>query len=281
MSVVCIGGACVDRKYLCIGPAQPGTSNPARARSRFGGVARNVAEHLALMGTAASLFTVVGDDESGNALLEDAQLCGVDTTLSIRSRDEVTGEYAAVIGDRGELLLGVSDMHAVESISVKDVDERWGAIARADFLFVDCNVTAAVLGYCIERARASSLRLAIDAVSEAKVRRLPARLDGVSVLLLNEGEAAAYLSGADEPKQAAQRIRERGASAAVLTMGARGLIAAADAVVEISAREVACVDSTGAGDALVAATIAGLLGGDGVADAARAGTLRAAQWIAS
>src|SRR4030043_2194101 len=46
------------------------TSNPAQIRLSFGGAARNVAENLLRLGTPVTLLTVVGDDTSGERLLE-------------------------------------------------------------------------------------------------------------------------------------------------------------------------------------------------------------------
>ena len=55
--LTCVGGAVVDRKYHLLRPAVAGTSNPARAVTGFGGVARNVAETLARLGVAVSLVS--------------------------------------------------------------------------------------------------------------------------------------------------------------------------------------------------------------------------------
>jgi pseudouridine kinase len=276
--LVCVGGACIDRKYTCIEQARPGTSNPARAARTFGGVARNVAENLARLGVHVSLLTVVGEDENGVALVQHANDCGIDTSLVVRSEREVTPEYAAIVDAEGELVLGVADMRATERICESDVARHWPVIERAGRLFVDCNVSAGVLEYCIDRCRSSTVRLAIDAVSEIKVRRLPERLDGVDVLFLNEGEAAVYLgTGAAD----ANSVRKRGAQAVVMTRGAQGLVVAADNEIEIPAPPARCIDPTGAGDALVATTLYRLLQGDDLVEALRVGTVGAALTVES
>jgi pseudouridine kinase len=278
VTVLCIGGACVDRKYLCIAQAQPGTSNPAHARCSFGGVARNVAENLARLGVNAALWTVVGDDETGAALLRDVQAAGVDTTLTMQERGYATCEYAAVIDTSGELLIGVADMSALERLSVDRIEQRWLQIERADWLFVDCNVSSDVLAYCIERCRTSGVRLAIDAVSERKVRKLPERIDGIDLLFLNEGEAAVYLGA---KRGSASDVRARGAAAVILTRGERGIVVAQDAEAEIPAAPARCIDPTGAGDALVATTLFRLLQGDDLVQAARVGAVGAARTVES
>lgn len=293
--IVCIGGANVDRKYACVAEAQPGTSNPAQARRSFGGVARNVAETLARLNVAASLFTVVGTDESGAALLSHAREAGVDTGLTIRKGACVTGEYVAVLGPDGELAIGASDMSAIESLSIEDFEDAWSAIQATRWIFADCNLSAPLLEHCIARARRAGIRLAIDAVSTAKIRRLPADLTGVDLLFLNEAEAAAYLCSDLEPGDAARAIRERGCASVILTCGSRGAVIAAQTLTDLPAPSAQCTDVTGAGDALIACTLYRLLQGDDLTAAARTGMRGAAktletaesvradisQWIAS
>ncbi|HKU66499.1 MAG TPA: carbohydrate kinase family protein [Candidatus Baltobacteraceae bacterium] len=285
--VLCIGGACIDRKYHLAAAVQPGTSNPARSVRGFGGVARNVAENLARLGAQTALFTIVGNDEDGSALVEHARQAGIDVRSTVRTRDGVTPEYAAVVDPHGDLLVGVSDMQALDELTVEELEKQAQEIAQSRWVFADCNLPRDVLAWCIGRAQTGRFKLAIDAVSEPKARRLPDDLRGIDVLFLNEPEAAAFLREeleefrARTPAQRARAVRSRGAHAVVLTRGPQGLAACTDTCVEIPAAAARCVDVTGAGDALIAATIFRLLRGDTVFEAARAGALCAARTIES
>lgn len=285
--MVCIGGACIDRKYHVLSRVTPGTSNPARAERSFGGVARNVAENLTRLGVETAICTIVGNDENGNALIEHARRAGIDVHLTLRD-SRVTPEYAAVVDANGDLVLGVSDMQALDAFGIAELNERWSAIAQTSWVFADCNLPSDVLAQCIERARDADFKLAVDAVSEPKVRRLPDDLDGIDVLFLNEPEAAAYLrEDLDVARrrtaiERAQAVRTRGANAVMLTRGSGGIIACGDDnCTEIPAAPAQCVDVTGAGDALIAAALLRLLVGDSLAGAARAGTVCAALTIES
>jgi pseudouridine kinase len=286
--VVCIGGACIDRKYRLLAEAQFGTSNPAHARRSFGGVARNVAENLSRLGVDAALISVVGLDENGIALVEHAKRAGIETSLMIRDSNYVTPEYGAVLSEQGDLIVGIADMEAIDAIRLSDVEKYWETIAGAQWIFVDCNMSGEIVAWCIERARSSSVKLAIDAVSEPKVCRLPEDLTGVDLLVLNEKEAAVYLYEDLEafrkrtPTERALAIRSRGAQAVLLTRGAIGLVAAsAQETAELPGLRAACVDETGAGDALIAGTMYRLLAGDSFVEAARVGSLAAGLTVES
>lgn len=280
--VVCVGGACVDRKYQVLADVQTGTSNPARARRSFGGVARNVAENLARLGVSTALVSVVGNDEAGVALVEHAQRCGIDTHLIVRDPAHPTPEYAAVFSPDGNLVIGVADMHALEGVTVGDLQKYWSEIRDCEWLFVDCNMPSEVIAWCITQARSAGVRVAVDAVSEPKICRLAGDLSGIDLLILNELEAAVYLYENMKtfrraaPPQHAQAVRAHGASCVVLTRGAEGLVAAGETIVELPAVPAECADVTGAGDALIAGIIAALLWGSTLEEAARTGSLCAA-----
>ena len=68
----------------------------------------------------------------------------------------------------------------------------------------------------------------------------------------------------------------------VLTLGARGLVAAdPSGIATIGAVAAEIVDATGAGDALIAATLVAMLKGAALPDAARLGTAAAALTVES
>lgn len=280
MQVTCIGGACVDRSYRVQGIAVSGSSNPAsRALPLFGGVARNVSENLARLRIESALFSAVGNDALGAALLDELRAAGVNVDL-VKTVEGPSDEYAAIL-DRGELALGAADMRAIESLTVGDLDLAWGKLARSAWVFVDCNVSAGLLQACLARRSIARYQLAVDAVSEPKARRLPARLDPVDLLFINEGEACAYL-GADgaPPEELAGALLARGPRSVVLTGGDRGLWCGdGTALTHVPAVPAARVCATGAGDALVAGTLWRSIAGDSLSDAVRTGAELAAMTL--
>ncbi len=277
--ILCVGGAVVDLTYVAHARFRPGTSNPASGSRSFGGVARNVAANLARLGIAASLVSVVGMDEAGRALAEDLAHLGVDTSGLRRQDGARTAEYLALLEPDGSLALGVADMAVLDRLDIDDV----ASAPPSPWIFADCNCPAALLAALIRRT--DGRRLAIDAVSSPKAERLPERLDGVDLLFLNLGEAVAVLgrdaASLDAP-QAIVELKARGVASVVLTLGADGLVLGTgpDAPLHIPAVPARIVDVTGAGDALIAGTLAGLIRGAALPEAARLGTAAAALTLA-
>jgi pseudouridine kinase len=271
--IVCIGNATVDRTFALIVDARRGTKNPAVARPvAFGGVARNVAENLARLGLRVALIACVGADDAGAAILADCRALGIDVTRCVLSPDYPTPQYAAILDVRNELIMGASDMRAIEALPADRIVAA-GDDGDVAWTFADCNLNAETLRAAIAVPRASGHRIAINTVSVAKAARLPADLRGIDLLFCNVLEAQAYLGTEEpEPERLAQALHERGAHTTVMTLGDAGTIVAGPFGQErIATIPTRVADVTGAGDALIAGTLWALHEGANMLDAVRAG----------
>lgn len=282
----CLGGAVLDRKYHARKPLVAATSNPASGSRSFGGVARNVAENLARLGIDICFVSVVGNDEGGRALLRHLQELGIDVTSVETDDGHPTAEYVAVLGPENDLALGIADMDVFETFGIEALERAWPTLACCDWVFMDCNLPAETIAALMARRREASFRLAVDTVSSPKALRLPTDLSGIDLLFTNEDEANALLAvrpgarlGATD---AARSLRGRGADSVVVTMGARGATIATAAGTSLSSAIPAQpVDITGAGDAMIAGTLFGLLSGSPLEVAAGTGALVAALTVES
>lgn len=240
----------------------------------MGGVARNVAENLGRLGCGPLLLTAVGDDREGEWLLAETGAQGVETGLALRVAGARTGSYTAVLEPSGELVIALNEMRVTEELTAAALAARWESIARARLVFADTNLPGATLAYLITRCRDEGLRLVVDPVSAIKAERLPERLDGVSAILPDRFEAAVLAGMPGEMSEApdagaaaheawdalATGIQARGAHAVVISLGAAGLFYASPEVTyRLPAYAGPVVEVTGAGDALAAGLLYGLL----------------------
>lgn len=280
--VVCIGGATVDRTYRLAAPLVPGTSNPAALGTGFGGVARNVAVTLARSGVAVDLVSRVGDDGAGRAVLADLDAAGVGRRGVVVAPGEATADYVAVLTPEGELTLGLAAMAVLDRLVPDALEPQADILAAAGWVFADANLPAAALAALARRAGPGArYRLAVDAVSVAKSARLPDALHGVDLLFANRDEAATIAARhgipAGSPSDHAATLLRAGAGAVVVTLGAEGALAAStEGIVAVPAVQARVVDVSGAGDALVAATLRALMDGTPLAGAVAAGCRAAA-----
>jgi pseudouridine kinase len=256
--VTCIGAANLDRKLRSLSGIALHTSNPAIQSESFGGVARNIAENLARLGTAVALLTATGKDSSGAALLAHAQSLGIDTGGTLQLLDAASGTYTAVLDQDGEMVVALADMALYDRLDPAFVDSRQAQVAASALVVADLNLPLQTVEAVIALARRVDAPLVLVAVSEPKMARLPRGLAGVRLLILNRGELAARvgreLASEAELDAAVLEVRAQGARDLVVTRGADGvLFTRGDTVVRLAAPAAPVVDVTGAGDAIAAA----------------------------
>lgn len=226
----------------------------------------------------------MGDDADGRQLLKDTAQQGVDTGLVQTSLTGPTGTYTAALQPDGDLFAGFADMDICESMNRDFIRARWLQISSASIVFADANLPKDSLAFLISGCLEQGLPLVIDAVSTVKARRLPLNLNGVDMLFCNRDEARAILGDelAPDPVAMASALCQRGVRSAVVTAGADGLACSTAAgSIRMPAVVTEVIDVTGAGDALVAATLYARLQGFNPVNSMRIGQNGAGLTIAS
>ncbi|GLS23904.1 carbohydrate kinase [Labrys miyagiensis] len=256
------------------------TSNIGRMRSSLGGVARNVAENLALLGIPVRLLSRVGDDPEGERIIAVSSRAGIDMTRVTRDSQTATASYTAIFNGEGELVIGLADMSIFEAITPENAVEAIAAAAADTVLFADANLQPATL-QAIAGAKSGRM-LASVPVSIQKLARLAPILADLDILFLNLHEARALLGGEGSAESLAARLANGPVPRGLLTLGPRGALGWADGkVTAIPALASSPVNVNGAGDALAGATLARLATGDDFILAARRAMAAAALTVES
>ncbi|AGT31684.1 hypothetical protein M493_06970 [Geobacillus genomosp. 3] len=278
VSIVCIGGANVDRKARLLAPFQLGTSHPVATTQTAGGVARNVAENLGRLGHTVSLVSAVGDDHDGQWLI-DATGPYVDVRHIVRTAKANTGTYTAVLDERGEMVVALADMAVYDTVGDEWMKQRWSELSPVSAVVLDTNFPSDAIRWTIEQCHRERLPLCVVTVSVPKVKRLPPCLHGVTWLVTNEAESIALAgTGGDSVTEAMEALIRSGVENVVVTRGANGVAYATEQGERgtLAAPNVTVTDATGAGDAFAAGFLYGVLGGFSVEDACRFGMSNAA-----
>ena len=286
---VVVGGAAWDIKARSVAAVRLHTSNPGTVSQTPGGVGRNIAEAIARLGGRVHLVAAVGADAAGRDLLTRTSGAGVYVD-HVAITPHPTGSYLAALGADGELVIGISDFAATDSLQVADVARSSELMSRAHVIVLDGNIPATVAGWALAVAAAAGVRVVLEPVSVAKAARMAPLLapsTPIHAITPNVDELAA-LVGHDVPDtvegitDAAAELHARGVAHVWVSRGAAGsLLAGPDGVVAIAAVAAEVCDVTGAGDALTAGFVHALLHGEDPAAAARRGHLAAALTVAS
>ena len=286
--VLVVGGLNADVLGRTLRPPELHTSNPALAGVTPGGVARNIAEHLARLvpaGVSVRLLGAVGTDPLGAGVLEATARAGVDVTGVLHLPGQ-TGVYMAVLDERGELHIGLAAMNLTDALTPELTAPWRREVNGAALLVLDANLPAGVVAGLRQAALAAGVRTVLEPVSAPKAARLYRNLNGdLSGLYLIKPDRAELraMSGLPDLAAGAARLLESGVEHVLVTLGREGSVLYRPDIPPLytPALQTVVRDVTGAGDALVAGLCAGLLRGYGLPDAVRLGHTCAALTVAS
>ncbi len=265
--VTVVGSMVMDYKWYPVGRLSRSSDENYplwRVERRHGGVGRNVAENLARLGVPV-IFAGLSENDKLAAEME-ARLREAGAHLAMVRVPDSIGRFDVHLDEAGQLTRSRIRLPGDDLLT-------WDALISALPGLGDAAVVVAETGLAgLMQAR---LR---DYTRHRGIRLLgmPTRLADygprwplvreMDILVLNEVEATAMtgLPGGDLAAARAQvrQIRASGPSTVVLTCGSLGVVAASTQEPEplyLPARPVACVDDTGAGDALTAALLAALV----------------------
>ncbi|MBQ6279420.1 MAG: carbohydrate kinase family protein [Muribaculaceae bacterium] len=263
MRITVIGAANVDITASPIGRYVPCDSNPSRVEIAFGGVGRNIAHNLCLMGEQVRLFTVFGDDSIALSLRDDCRRVGMTVDPILEVAGARSNYFICVNDHNGEMQAGAADMELMSHLTTEMVETYIDSINASDAVVTDCNLSEDVLRYLAERC---AVPLYVDATSAAKAMKIKAMLD-VSrsmpiIVKVNQLEAVALSGIKGDVEAMARWFVEKGVTRIYITMGARGVYChdGSQSHVEPS-QAVTVVNATGAGDAFMAAVVHAELSG--------------------
>ena len=247
------GGCHLDRHLYLQGEAVPGRTNPASQRIGIGGVAANIARHLAARGGEAH-FTGVQPAEEISALGTRLRADGVDPNL-IPLEGEVPG-YTAIVAADGELVVGAASMALYDEVTPDMVVK--GIIGDGP-LVIDANFPESVL-QAICQSQPQTRPVFAAATSVAKVGRLAGCLARLDALVLNRSEAAVLAGEATVAGMACAlaALLRPGGAVLVSDGGNQAALARGDDCVTALPPPLDLVRANGAGDAMAAALFWGL-----------------------
>jgi pseudouridine kinase len=279
-SVLVIGAMAIDAKGQPRHALVPGSSVRGTVRLSIGGVARNVAENLARLGVRATLLSVVGDDPMGRFLLDATARAGVNVEHVLTRPGQRSGTYIAVLDRSGVPAHAIDDMAVLRYLTPGKVYPLRRLFREADMIVFDANVPRRTIETIFRLADRYNKPVCVDPTSTALAERIRPHLGQIHMVVPNLQEAQALVCAPGETLEAqelAMRLVGMGVEIAIVTLAEMGLYyATSDERGRVPALQRDIVDLTGAGDALIAAVIFGLLNDIPVSEAVRLGISAAA-----
>lgn len=260
-SVLCIGATLVDELYFCEQNCIPNTSNPAAKTSSIGGVINNIAQHLGLLQLRPSLITALGTDTDAEYIAKNLNQKGIILDQSVLANDS-TGKYVSIMNPDGNLVVAVCQDISSKYLTPTFFESKTDFIKEFDLVIMDTNIPTASIQWLIDFTKMNQQKLIIEPVSVAKASKLATlNLEGVFMITPNEDElkAIANIDTTNESAMA-QSLFRRGVQQVWIRKGNQGsVICTPNQSLALGVPKISISDSTGAGDAALAAWIFGYL----------------------
>ena len=232
-------------------------SNPGSVQVSLGGVGRNIAHNMSLMGLDVRMLTAIGEDLHGQEVAASCASLGIDINHALRLSDAPTSTYLYIADPQGEMALAVSDMRICERITPAYLHSKLSLLENARVVVADANIPAESLAFLAENC---TVPIFCDPVSTTKAERLLPVLDKIHTLKPNRMEAALLAGVPVETKaqveQAAEVLLQRGVKQVFISCGGDGIYAASkEERLWQPILPGQAVNTTGCGDSAMAAIV--------------------------
>ena len=240
-----IGGANADIIATSFNAFVSGDSNPGTVRLTAGGVGRNIAHNLAMLGDEVVFLTLFGGDDFGQFTAESCRKAHIDISLCDYAASGTRSCFLSINDCDGEMVGGVADMAAADGITPEWLATKIEKLGAIDVFVADANIPVETLAYLIDHV---DKPLYVDAVSGAKASKIKEAMTmsvkkHIFTLKCNQIESTMLsdLSGVDRR---------------FVSLGADGLeVVEGNTKCHFPALPCHVVNATGAGDALMAGII--------------------------
>ena len=269
----------IARDLVLVVPEVPGSGGRAdvlERREMLGGKGANIARGTRQLGATAAVVGVVGDDREGRLLVERLGADGVATAAVVCREGARTALIVDVVCDGGYRYL--EDVPGPMLLTADDVRAAAATLGGADAVVVQLQQPADA---ALAAVRAANGLVVLDGAPDGRAAEL---LAGADVVRADHREAELLtghsITGTDAAVRAGRELLARGPSVVALEVpGEANVLTWGEGAAVIPLTEEEVVDTTGGGDAFVAALTVALLRGDDPEDAGRLATAAAGRAV--
>lgn len=250
--IICIGAALVDELYSASAPMLLATTNDATVHRSAGGVSRNIAHQLALLGLPIQLITVFGNDGEGDWLKTICSYTNIKLDASITT-SSLTGKYTGILNYDGSLFTALITNSELDLITPQHLEKNQDLLLTASIIVADANISVEAMQWLANFCDINEIPFIIEPVSVPPAAKLSnMNLKGVYMLTPNEDELPALTNNNHYTTihEQAEELLNRGVKKVWLHRGVNGsILFTKDKTIELAAPDVKEIkDCTGAGD---------------------------------
>jgi len=257
--VICIGAAFVDELFHAKEELLIATTSDASVTKTAGGVSRNIANQLALLGVPVQLISVFGDDSDGDWLKLSCIKAGVNLDASI-TKPGLSGKYTGILSPDGSLFTAFITNAANHLITPQHLEKNKDLLLTASFLLADANISIETGEWLLNFSIDTGIPFILEPVSVPPARKFKdVNLKGLHLITPNEDELPVLCSEKSFfTQQQVEELLNKGVQNIWLHNGKHGsALYNKEKTISLHAPEIEVVDCTGAGDGSLSGFILG------------------------
>ena len=257
--VICIGAAFVDEIFHMKEEMIIASTVPATVTKSAGGVSRNIAHQLALLGVEVQLVSVFGNDSDGDWLRQISIAAGVKLDASI-TKEGLSGKYTGILNLDGSLFTAFLTNAATVLITPQHLETHKALLQTASYLLADANISVSAGEWLLAFSKETSIPLILEPVSVPPARKFKhVNFDGLYLVTPNEDELPVLCSEKSFITQLQiEELLAKGIENIWLHNGKHGsALYSKERSITLHAPEIDIVDCTGAGDGSLTGFILG------------------------
>jgi pseudouridine kinase len=257
--IICIGAAFVDELFHAKEEMLLATTNEASVTKTAGGVSRNIAHQLALLGVPVQLISVFGNDSDGDWLKKVCTNAGVKLDASI-TKDGLSGKYTGILNVDGSLFSAFLTNSATHLITPYHLGKQIELLKTAAYILADANINVDTAEWLLAFSNETGIPFILEPVSVPPARKYKeVNLSGMYMITPNEDELPVLCSEKSFfTQQQVDELLNRGIKKIWLHNGKHGsALYSKEKSVSLHAPSIEVVDCTGAGDGSLSGFILG------------------------
>lgn len=246
----------------------------------------NIAKHLAAEGHEVSYVSIVGNDPLGLAVIEDLKSCGIDAT-GVRKVQGTTPIQVEMINILGDIEGFKCNDSLYSKFTPEIIDAASDVLGGADVIVMDGSLPADTAARVAELyGDRDGVKIFFDPGNRFGGKKVEGVLDKLYCVMPGRMEAEAMtgktILGQDQLMEAGAYLDEKGVEKIIITMKGGGIYykSGLNEGILRPERVLSFADTTGAGDIVSAAVIAGEIAGKQIDEIAADAMAKAAEFLA-
>lgn len=268
--IVGIGASNVDVYGKSRIPLRPHYDHPADILTSVGGVMHNIITNYTLLGGKARMITAIGDDSYGKLILEDFRQHQIDISESVKASGP-SGVFIQIQDENNDMHMAICDMSVLDKITPDFIESKRKLLTNARLVVIDPSLSEACIEKIISICK-SVTPICIDPISDNFALKIKPYVKYFALIKPNRYELEKLADMKIETKadmeKACRVLIDQGCKKVLLSLGKDGILYM-DEKTKINRHfkeEKHMVNASGAGDALMASMLYGMVKGYTISD---------------